>query len=150
MADRHAVAVYVAGPEESSIAREVLGAGARAYPGVLEGEADADGVERLIAAGLSVDRLTGPTSWVAPPDDWLGTGGPAPTSASASHAGRPRSRGRFRVGGFVGGLVVAAGSLVLLQQAALIDPIATVAAIGLAIGAAGGLTLTWLAGRRSS
>ena len=150
MADRHAVAVYVAGPDESIIARRVLGAGARAYPGVLEGETDADGVASLIAAGLSVDRLTGPTGWVDPPDDWLGTGGPPPSSATGSPDRRPRSRGGLRVGGLVGGLVSAAGFLVLLQQAALIDPTATVAVIGLAIGAAAGLSLTWLAGRRST
>lgn len=158
MDSQRPVVVFFDRPDELARIREVLGADARYFNGVAEGLADRADVARLVAAGLTVEdaETSGPGS--EPPADWLGTGGPPPGEPVAPPPPGPQTdvepRGRpgrrVHVGGAMGGLIAAAGILVLLQQLTLIDPTSTTGVVGLAAGGVIGLVATILPRRLRS
>jgi hypothetical protein len=53
------VAVYFVTDDEGTTAEEILGGGAERFANVFEGTVDADGLEALVDAGLTVEQLAG-------------------------------------------------------------------------------------------
>jgi hypothetical protein len=160
MGSHRRVIVFFDGPEEEAHAHEALDPDAQWFNGVAQGTAGTDGVATLIAAGLTVEVTDASGEGVDPPADWLGTGLPAPRDVAVKEVGATadqrgegvgssQPRRRVYLGGLIGGLTAAAGTLVLLQQSSLIDPTPVIGSVGLALGALVGFLLVALVGQRS-